>query len=77
MTFSFGYQILNCSTLRMITLSAWLKIALKNSLAAIDWFVSNEMIVNLNKLQAIVVKRNNKMKDSYPINLNQNLNESK
>ena len=49
----------------------------KESQAAIDWFVSNEMIVNLNKLQAIVVKRNNKMKDSYPINLNENLNESK
>ena len=31
--------------------------------AAIDWFVSNEMIVNPDKFQAIVVKRNNKMKD--------------
>ena len=30
-----------------------------------------EMIVNPDKLQAIVVKRNNKMKDSYSLNINQ------
>ena len=29
------------------------------------------MIVNPDKFQAIVVKRNNKMKDSYPLNINQ------
>ena len=45
--------------------------ALENeSQAAIDWFVSNEMIFNPNKFQAIVVKRNNKMKDSYSLNIN-------
>ena len=43
----------------------------KKSQAAIDWFVSNEMIVNPDKFQAIVVKRNNKMKDSYSLNINQ------
>ena len=29
------------------------------------------MIVNPDKLQGIIVKRNNKMKDSYPLNINQ------
>ena len=29
------------------------------------------MIVNPDKFQRIVVKRNNKMKDSYPLNINQ------
>ena len=29
------------------------------------------MIVNPNKFQAIVLKRNNKIKDSYPPNINQ------
>ena len=43
----------------------------KESQAAIDWFVSNEIIVNPDKFQAIVVKRNNKMKDSYSLNMNQ------
>ena len=43
----------------------------KESQAAIDWFVLNEMIVNPDKFQAIVVKRNNKMKDSYSLNTNQ------
>ena len=43
----------------------------KESQAAIDWFVSNKMIVNPDKFQAIVVKRNNKMKDSYSLNINQ------
>ena len=39
--------------------------------AAIDWFVSNKIIVNPEKFQAIVVKRNNKTKDSYSLNINQ------
>ena len=43
----------------------------KESQGAIDWFVSNEMIVDPDKFRAIVVKRNNKMKDSYSLNLNQ------
>ena len=43
------------------------------SQAAIDWFVSNQMIVNPDKFQGIVVKRNNKMKDSYSLNINQDV----
>ena len=64
MIFSFGYQILNWSSLGMITQSVRLKIPLKNS---------NEMIVYLDKFQAIVVKRNNEMKDSYSLNITQEL----
>ena len=45
----------------------------KESQAAIDWFVSNKTIVNSDKFQAIVVKRNNKMKDSNLLNINQKL----
>ena len=45
----------------------------KESQAAIDWFVSNEMIANPDKFQAIVVKRNNTMKDSYSLNINQHV----
>ena len=40
------------------------------SQAAIEWFKLNEMIVNPEKFQAIVVKINAKMKDSYPLNIN-------
>ena len=43
----------------------------KSSQVAIDWFVSNEIIVNPYKFQAIVVKRNKKMKDSYSLNIKQ------
>ena len=43
----------------------------KESEGAIDWFKSNEMIVNPNKFQAIIVKRNYKIKDSYPLNIKQ------
>ena len=43
----------------------------KESQAAIDWFVSNKMIVNPDKFQAIVFKRNSRMKDSYSLNINQ------
>ena len=39
--------------------------------AATDWFVSNEMIVNPDKFQAIIVKRSNKTKDSCPLNITQ------
>ena len=41
--------------------------------AATDWFVSKEMAFNPDKFQAIVVKRNNKMKDSYYLNINQKI----
>ena len=43
----------------------------KESQAAIDWLVLSEMTVNPDKVQAIVVKRNNKMKDSSSLNINQ------
>ena len=43
----------------------------KESQASIDWFKSNEMIVNPDKFQAIIVKKNNAMKDSYLLNINQ------
>ena len=42
----------------------------KESQAAIDWSILNEMIVNPDKFQTIVVKRNNKMKNSYSLNIN-------
>ena len=35
------------------------------SQAVIEWFKWNEMIVNPDKFQATVVKKNAKMKDSY------------
>ena len=43
----------------------------KESQAAIDWFVSNKMIVDPDKFQAIAIKRNNKMKYSYSLNISQ------
>ena len=41
----------------------------QDSQAATDWFKTNEMIVNPDKLQAIV-KRNCRMKDSDALNIN-------
>ena len=38
--------------------------------AAIEWFKINKMIVNPDKFQAIIIKKNSKMKDSYPLNKN-------
>ena len=38
--------------------------------AAIDWFKINEMIVNPDKFQAIIIKKNCRMKDSYALNIN-------
>ena len=49
----------------------------KESQVAIGWFVSKEMTVNPEKFQAIVAKRNNKMKDSYSLNVNQEVINSK
>ena len=40
------------------------------SQAAIECFKLNKIIVNPEKFQAIVVKKNAKMKDSYPSNIN-------
>lgn len=39
------------------------------SKAAIDWFKINEMIVNLDKFQAVIVNRNNKMSDECFLNI--------
>ena len=40
------------------------------SQAAIEWFKLNEMIFNPDKFQAVVVKKNAKMKGSYPLDIN-------
>ena len=37
---------------------------------AIEWFKLNEMIANPDKFQAIIVKKNAKIKDSYPLKIN-------
>ena len=37
---------------------------------AINWFKINEMIANHENFQAIVVKKNCRMKDSYALNIN-------
>ena len=77
MTFSFGYQILfnfaNDSKISAPenTIEEPISTLEKESQAAIDWFVPNKMIVNPDKSQAIVVKTNNKMKDSFSLNINQ------
>ena len=42
----------------------------KETQATIDWFKTNEMIVNPYKFLAIIFKRNNKVKDSYPLSTN-------
>ena len=42
----------------------------EESQAAIEWFKMNEMIVNPDKFQAIIIKKNSNMKDSYPLNIN-------
>ena len=42
----------------------------EESQAAIEWFKMNEMIVNPDKCQAIIIKRNSKMKAFYPLNIN-------
>ena len=47
----------------------------QDSQAAVDWQKINEMIVNPDKFQAIFVKKNCRMKDSYVLNINnQNIN---
>ena len=42
----------------------------QESQVAVYWFKITEMIVNPDKLQAIVVKKNCRMKDSYALNIN-------
>ena len=53
------------------TIDELISILEKEIQSAIDCFVSYEMIVNPDKFQAIVVKRNSKMNDSYSLNINQ------
>ena len=48
----------------------------KENQAPIGWFVSNEKIVICDKFQAIIVTRNNKTKDSYPLHIKQEVIES-
>ena len=42
----------------------------EESQTVIEWFKMKEMIVNPDKFQAIIIKKNSKMKDSYPLNIN-------
>ena len=49
----------------------------QDSQTAIDRFKINEMIVNLDKFQALVVKKNCRMKDSYALNINKQTINSK
>ena len=42
----------------------------QDSQAAIDWFKINEIIVNPDKFQVLVVKKNSRKKDSYALNIN-------
>ena len=44
----------------------------KESIAATDWFKGNEMIVNPDKFQAIIIKRNSNMEDQYTLNIDGN-----
>ena len=53
------------------TIEETIKTLEKESQSPIDWFVSNEMIVNSDKFQVTFVKRNTKMKDSYSLNIKQ------
>lgn len=39
----------------------------KECQAVIEWFKCNETIENFDKFQAIIVKRNSKLEDSYPL----------
>ena len=41
----------------------------RDSKSTIDWFINNEMLLSLNKFQAIIMKRNNKMIDEYILNI--------
>ena len=44
----------------------------KESESAIDWFCSNEMVVNSDKFQSIIINKLGKLKNSYKIAINQN-----
>ena len=44
----------------------------RKSLTATNWFEQNEMIVNPDKFQAIVVKRNSNMNDQYTLDIDGN-----
>ena len=44
----------------------------KESESAIDWFYSNEMVVNSDKFQSIIINKLGKLKNSYKITINHN-----
>ena len=52
------------------TIEKLISILEQDSQADIDWFILNEMIVNPDKVQAIAVNKNCRMKDSYVLNIN-------
>ena len=52
------------------TIENLISILKTESQAANEWFRLSEIIVNPGKFQAIIVKKNTKMKDSYPLNIN-------
>ena len=49
----------------------------KESEKAVDWFHSNEMVVNPDKFQSIVINRPGKLKNSYKLLIDNYKNDSK
>ena len=66
-------QVMNCSTFNNIcAVENTIGLYTPNTIGVNTnhWFVSNG-IINPNKFQTFVIMRSNKMKDSYPLNINQ------
>ena len=55
-----------------VSVEKLLKTLEKESLVATNWFKENEMIVNPDKFQAIIVKRNSNMENQYTLNIDGN-----
>ena len=55
-----------------VSIEKLLKTLEKESLVATNWFKENEMIVNPDKFQAIIVKRNSDMEKQYTLNIDGN-----
>ena len=55
------------------TIEKLISILGQDSQAAIDWLKINEMVVHADKFQAIVVKKNCRMKDSSTLNINKQI----
>ena len=68
----------NYITLLMIILSVefsvekLLKILVRESQIATDWFKENNMIINAGKFQAIIMKQNSDMCNQYTLNIKGN-----